>query len=202
MLFRSKTYVFTEKGEFTFEYEDRVGNKGRITAKVDWIQKEAPKAMVTYDIESATKENVTATLECTEDITVINNDGSNIYTFVDNGEFEFIYTDRAGNEGRTLAKVDWIDRIAPVAKVIYDNTKPTANNVIATLECDEEIIVINNEGSKTYTFTENGEFEFIYEDKAGNEGRTLAIVNWINKELPEVKIKYDIEELTDRKSVV
>ena len=192
----SKTYVFTENGEFTFEYEDRVGNKGRITAKVDWIQKEAPKAMVTYDIESATKENVTATLECTEDITVINNDGSNIYTFVDNGEFEFIYTDRAGNEGRTLAKVDWIDRIAPVAKVIYDNTKPTANNVIATLECDEEIIVINNEGSKTYTFTENGEFEFIYEDKAGNEGRTLAIVNWINKELPEVKIKYDIEELT------
>lgn len=33
------TYTFTENGEFTFEFADRAGNKGTVTAKVNWIEK-------------------------------------------------------------------------------------------------------------------------------------------------------------------
>ena len=34
----SREYTFTQNGEFTFEFEDKAGNKGTATAKVDWIK--------------------------------------------------------------------------------------------------------------------------------------------------------------------
>ncbi len=34
------TYIFTENGEFTFEFVDKYGNKGSVTAAVTWIIKE------------------------------------------------------------------------------------------------------------------------------------------------------------------
>lgn len=38
----SSTHIFTENGEFTFEFVDRAGNKGYATAVVDWIKKKEP----------------------------------------------------------------------------------------------------------------------------------------------------------------
>ena len=38
----SREYTFTENGEFTFEFQDKAGNKGSATAKVDWMEKEEP----------------------------------------------------------------------------------------------------------------------------------------------------------------
>ena len=175
------TYVFTKNGEFEFEYIDKLGNKGTVLAKVSWIQKEAPKATVKYDIKTATNKEVTATLECEQEIIITNNVGRNTYVFTDNGEFEFIYVDKLGNRGTALAKVDWIDKKAPKATVKYDIKTETNKKVTATLESEEEIIITNNDGKNTYIFTENGEFEFIFTDKAGNEGRAIAKVDWIVK---------------------
>ena len=48
----NKEYIFTDNGEFTFEYVDDYGNTGSTTAKVDWIVKvpdvEATDIKVTY----------------------------------------------------------------------------------------------------------------------------------------------------------
>ena len=46
---------------------------------------------------------------------------------------------------------------------------------------DEKILVENNSGSDTYTFTQNGSFEFVYKDTAGSVGRITASVSWITK---------------------
>ena len=35
----SRQYTFTENGEFTFQFKDKAGNTGTVTAKVDWIKK-------------------------------------------------------------------------------------------------------------------------------------------------------------------
>lgn len=43
----------------------------------------------------------------------------------------------------------------------------------------EEPIVVNNNGSKEYRFTENGEFTFEYRDEAGNRATIVAKVDWI-----------------------
>ena len=38
----SRTYTFTENGDFTFEFVDKVGNKGTVIASVNWIGGEQP----------------------------------------------------------------------------------------------------------------------------------------------------------------
>ena len=91
-----------------------------------------------------------------------------------------------------MAKVDWIDKIAPTAKVVYSTTDKTSNSVIATLTGEsEEITITNNDGNRNCTFSENGEFVYEFMDKAGNRGTVLAKVDWIIKEeeKPEGPVK-------------
>lgn len=103
------TYVFTENGEFTFEFEDKYGNKGTATAIVDWIDKIIPTATIFYDIEEETDQPVTVTIsEFSEKVTITNNEGKDTYTFKENGSFTFEFVDEAGNIGTATASVTWI----------------------------------------------------------------------------------------------
>jgi hypothetical protein len=75
--------------------------------------------------------------------------------------------------------VTWIDNRNPTAEISYSITKTTTQQVIATLIPDEDIIVINNNGLLSKTFTQNGDFTFQFIDKAGNAGYVTASVDWI-----------------------
>lgn len=185
-------------GEFTFEFVDEAGNYGTATAKVDWIDREAPIGILNYDIVTKTNKDVTVTIEFDkEDAYVINNDGNTSYTFEENGEFTFQFADEAGNSNYIVAKVDWIDKVAPTADIEYDITSKTSEPVTATLINEsEKITITNNNGKSTYTFTENGEFTFKFVDEAGNEGQKTAKVNWIDKTLPKADIKYSTTSKT------
>ncbi len=199
----SNTYTFTENGEFTFEFKDNLGNKNSATASVNWIDKEKPVAKIKYSNLSTTREPVLATIECDEEIIILNNNGSNTYTFLENGEFTFEYQDLAGNKNTTLAKVDWINKDIANAHISYDKENITNQNVTATLTFDREnVIITNNDGKNTYTFTENGEFVFEYRDEAGNVGRAIAQVDWIDKVAPTATLKYSTNELTNQDVIV
>ncbi len=193
-------YTFTENGEHTFYYEDEAGNQGSATAKVDWIYKGEPKATIEYSETNLTNQDVTATITFDrENVTITNNEGNNTYTFEENGEFTFEYADLLGNTGTTTVTVDWIDKVAPVATIEYSTTEATREDVTATISFDKENVrITNNEGSNTYTFTENGEFTFEFEDAAGNTGTAVARVDWIYKEAPIATIEYDINTLTNQ----
>ena len=119
------SHEFTKNGKYTFEYEDIDGKKNSIEANVTWIDKEAPTASIQYSITSKGTGPVVATLVPNgEEITIINNHGQESYTFTKNGTFEFIYRDAAGNEGKTMAKVDWI--VSNIKNNSWTNTiKPT-----------------------------------------------------------------------------
>ena len=139
-----------------------------------------PTAELEYDITTLTNKDVVVKLiNPSKEIKITNNNGSDTYTFTENGEFTFEFEDIYGNKNTLTAKVDYIDKIAPVAKLVYSTIAYTKNPVTVTLSSDEEIIILNNNGSDTYTFTENGEFEFIIQDKAGNESKIIAKVDWI-----------------------
>ncbi|MDD7025547.1 MAG: discoidin domain-containing protein [Lachnospiraceae bacterium] len=69
----------------------------------------------------------------------------------------------------------------PVVKIEYSTTQATTEAVTARLVSDEKILIENNSGSDTYTFTQNGSFEFVYKDTAGSVGRITASVSWITK---------------------
>ena len=56
---------------------------------MDWIDKVAPTAEITYSTIHLTDQPVTVTLNPSEEVTVTNNNGSLEYTFTENGEFTF-----------------------------------------------------------------------------------------------------------------
>ena len=130
---------------------------GSATARVNWIDKEVPTAVLTYSTTGLTNKNVTVTVQLSkEEAYITNNNGNKTYTFTENGSFTFGFTDQAGNNGTITASVNWIDKVAPTANVNYSERSQTKNPVTATLTDEsEEITVINNNGSKTYIFTEN-----------------------------------------------
>ena len=73
----------------------------------------APVGSISYNITSATRSNVVATLTANEPITVTNNGGSTTYTFTSNKSFTFQFKDNAGNTASKTATVNWIDKTAP-----------------------------------------------------------------------------------------
>lgn len=172
------THEFTTNGEYSFIIKDKfTGLTNTIIAKVDWIDKEAPIGKVTYDINSYTNNFVTATLTTNEPVTILNN-GSNKYTFGENGEYIFEYVDEAGNYGSTRAYVDWIDRTTPVGKLTY---KTINNTVVVEITFNKDnVTILNNFGLNYYKFTSNGKFIFKYVDKYGNYGLTESKVDWLN----------------------
>ncbi len=119
-------HTFIENGSFTFTFVDILGMEGSATATVDWIDKTAPLATVSYSTTSNTTGTVIATLENeSEPIEIINNGGKNTYVFKRNGSFEFEYKDKAGNINKTLATVSWIK---PKKVNPRPNTKPSSSN--------------------------------------------------------------------------
>ncbi len=175
-------HVFTDNGEFTFILRDNFTyNETKIVAKVDWIDKVSPVGKITYDTNSITNNNVTATLSVNEEVEILSdslNDNPYKFIFVDNGEYTFKFRDKAGNIGYATSKVTWIDRIAPTASITY--TKTNNNTVIAKVTFDKKnVSILNNNGLDYYEFTSNGEFRFIYQDQAGNNGSILATVDSI-----------------------
>ena len=115
------THTFADNGEFTFEFQDALGNKGAATAKVGWIDREAPTATVSYSTTGKTTGKVVATLEPSEPVTITNAKGVSIgadgaisHAFTKNGEFTFEFQDAAKNKGAATARVSWIDEAAAV----------------------------------------------------------------------------------------
>lgn len=195
------THTFTENGSFTFKFKDEAGNIGTATATVNNIKKNLPKPTINYDITELTNQNVIATLTFdTPNVRITNNNGSNIYTFIENDTFTFEFEDEAGNTGIVVAEVNWIDKIAPVGTISYDiENKLTNQDVTATITFNKENVrILNNNGSKTYTFELNGEFTFRFVDQVGNEGTATAEVEWIDKNVPVPTITYDINEITNK----
>lgn len=81
----------------------------------------------------------------------------------------------------------------------YSITSLTAQDVVATLTgATEDIVVTNNAGNTTHTFTGNGVFIFQFRDAVGNTGSVTATVTNINKSIPTVTLNgsgsMDIEQ--------
>lgn len=199
-------YVLETSGDYEFRLLDKASNIAYKSIKVDYIDNDTTilASDITYDITKLTNKNVTATINPyiinnegqKIDGKVINNNGKNTYVFEDNGKFTFEYKDASDTDNlevkEHIAKVDWIDTKAPKAEIKY-STREGA--VVATLVNESEAITITNNGSsREYTFYENDEFTFEFQDKAGNTGRATAKVDWLGQEIIFESEKYKIEE--------
>jgi len=195
------SYTFTSDGSFTFEFVDSLGNTWSALAEVSWIDKTKPSATVIYLPETATNQNVIATLTgFTKTWVTVTNNSWLSYTFTGNGSFTFEFVDAVGNTWSTTATVGWIDTSKPSATVIYNISWITNQDVIATLTWFTKtwVTVTNNGFSDMYTFTWNGNFTFEFEDALGNTWSAFAEVTWIDKTPVIGSINYDITWATNQ----
>ncbi len=93
----------------------------------------------TAEIEYTTNNDNTVTaklVNCSTNITITNNAGSDIYTFTENGQFTFEFIDKYGNVGAATAVVDWITNSSDkddnkpgedIDKPSDDNQKPSGD---------------------------------------------------------------------------
>jgi DNA/RNA endonuclease YhcR with UshA esterase domain/endonuclease YncB( thermonuclease family) len=163
----------------------------------------APTATIAYSTTAPTNQDVIATITPSEPVTITNNSGSTNYTFSENGSFTFEFIDAAGNKGTAIATVANIDKVAPTATVAYSTTASTNQDVTATITPSEAVTLTNNDGSTSYTFSENGSFTFEFIDAAGNKGNVTATVNNIDKIAPTLMLSVDkpVIEVNNHKMV-
>ncbi len=201
------SYLFEENGYLEFIYEDESGQRGRIAAAVDNIDKVSPKATISYSNNNLTNLLVRVTLSFSKPVDIIEKSLGSVgsyyetkdesgkvvevtYLMYDNGLCNFKVKDIAGNISEITPEVTNIDKDKPIGTVVLSNTSPTNQDVIATLTANEPITVTNNNGSPYFTFSNNGSFTFNFRDMAGNINSCTATVSNIDKQPPIVNIEY------------
>ena len=87
----------------------------------------------------------------------------------------------------------------PKAKVRYDISSKTNEDVVAELVNPSRPITVTNteNGATTHTFTENGSFIFQFVDDNGNPGSAEASVDWIDKTVPDIDVSFSTTEPTN-----
>ncbi len=155
--------VVDNSGTMGFEQIDPITN----------IDRTAPMIDVQVSETSPTNQNVTATASIDEPGTL----NATSHTFTENGSFDFIATDIAGNQATFNVLVENIDTTNPVITIDSYNTAPTTGPVTVTATTNEEEATLNE---TTHVFTTNGSFTFIATDTAGNTtSETVTISNII-----------------------
>ena len=181
----SKTYKFTENGEFTFEYTIR-GQAFTKKATVTNIDK-TPPAITGVENEGFYTGSVTPKVTDTnlkevklyKNSTLVQNYASNS-PIAQDGNYKIVATDKAGNQTTVTFYICKIP-----ATISYSETNLTNKNVTATINSNYDLQVTNNSGKKTYTFTNNGTFTFNYKIK-GKAFTVTATVNNIDKKAPVI----------------
>lgn len=160
------------------------------------------KAEINYSETNKTRNDVIATISFDRNTaTILNNEGKNTYTFTENGEFTFEYTDENGFEGSKTAKVDWIDKIGPKCEVTYSTSEYTQDPVTVTITSDEKLQdvdgweFINDEKTKIQkSFSENISTTITLKDELGNSSDVKIEIKNIKQEEVLESNKYKINE--------
>lgn len=142
---------------------------------------ETPEIAIQYSNTELTNEDVVVTLESNVPIEM---EGSNQYTFTENGSFTFKYI-LYGEPKEITAVVDWIDKDAPVISGIDEREDETEHVTLNVTDANLDTITVTKDGqdvsfSNGDILIEKGEYEVVAKDRAGNSSeRPFKIVDYI-----------------------
>ncbi len=205
-LYFQMEHTFWVNGDHTFVYEDQVGNSGQVTASVSWIENRPPEVYLEYYFPRWTSGSVEVRLYLRNDFKkgwhITNNNGSNVYTFSDNGTFAFEYANDYGAAGEITATVDWIDKTPPVVDQIRyspggSSPTPGTYGIISVYGHDHESGMVGT-GVDKFTVTANGDYTFEISDRVGNKTQIPLTVTWIDRTPPEVSPQGDFSTVTNQ----
>ncbi len=211
------TYVVSDEGEHHYtvkvlDFNDN-GAARDVTVKIDktaptlsdltritdWA-KEGEITFKATDADSGIKEVTCGGTEVSQA------DGVYKIPVAQNGTYTIVITDNAGSSTTEEVVVDKIDFTPPTLAVSADNLTDYAKQVTFTVSAaDEEngsgirSVTMNGEdimGRTTVTVTQNGDYEFIATDKAGNQTINSISVTNIDNKAPTLTITRNPDEGT------
>lgn len=142
---------------------------------------ETPEITIQYSNTELTNGDVVVTLESNVPIEM---EGSNQYTFTENGSFTFKYT-LYGEPKEITAVVDWIDKDAPVISGIDEREDETEQVTLNVNDANLDTVTVTKDGqdvsfSNGDILIEKGEYEVVAKDRAGNSSeKSFKIVDYI-----------------------
>lgn len=155
--------------------------------EISELDKTPPKVLdVTYFPPWRTRGKVIAFITADEEITTPE------VVFTANKNLATSVYDLAGNRTSLQLKVNWISTfwdedyktLLPEGILRYSTQEATNQDVTVRLEPLEDVKESSEE--LIHTFEDNGEYTFTFTDKYGNVNTKTAVVDWIDKEPPEI----------------
>ncbi len=104
-----ENYLFTTNGSFTFEFSNSLGDTGSSTVIIDTIDLTPPE--ITIGSYATTTTNADITVSATTNEGTLNASST---VFTENGSFDFVATDEAGNVSTSTVTITTIDKTVPV----------------------------------------------------------------------------------------
>lgn len=211
----------------TIYAKDTAGNESKkvdISVKVsDNTAPSVEKITYTPSTDAPTNQSVLVTIEFSEELSTIRfgwspvteNGKKNLRkwqkVFAENKTEELTFVDNSGNEGTTTVTVSNIDKEVPyVTGVEYSSESLTNSNVQAIVAFSEDVTVtspgwkpVKENGKNNFrkwqkAFSENGEYEFSFQDVAGNVQKHTVTISVIDKKAPEVSVVLSPDTFTNQ----
>lgn len=210
---KGNTYNIPLNGLYTFDMTDLTApdRNAKLVAVVKNIDDTPPEGAIVYNITGPTSSNVTAELQTSEPVRVLNNDGSRRHAFTENGTFTFEFEDEAGNKNTLAATVGNIDKTPPSVKIVaaytygtngsktFKTIKDSQGNVILaegvvlsaakTADSAKDFTII--QGQTPVTMLENGKAEFTVRDQMGNTAVLEEDISYIGSAFAAPQIAYE-----------
>lgn len=211
---KTLTKSFTQNNSEELTLTDNAGNTKAVTISVSNIDKVKPEIEVKYSTTEITNQDVEVIISANETLQqldgwTLSSDGKSLTkTYNLNGGEEVTVKDLAGNENSAVIEVKNIDKVSPELEVKYSTTISTYNDVIVTVTANESLQGIEgwtlSEDGKTLskTYSENGQEDITVKDLAGNEAPTSIEVSNIDKNAPELEVKYSTTKTTSGDVIV
>ncbi|MBQ7766246.1 MAG: hypothetical protein IJ397_05325, partial [Lachnospiraceae bacterium] len=202
----SNQYEVTANGTYKVTVKDLAGNKTTKSIKISNIDLEVPVVSeIKADKTVLTNDKVILTVEATDNVGLPEKyaswnsqeyGSSNLYEVSENGIYHVQIRDIAGNTAIKSIEINNIDKENPVAgEIVADKTEATNDKVILSIEVKDNMDLPENHiswnggepgNSNRYEVTENGTYQAVIKDAAGNTVTKTIEINNIDKTAPEI----------------
>jgi len=202
------SYTVSDNGSYQFTVYDKAGNSTTKTVIISNIDKVKPTAIVSYSTTLPTNGNVVVTVKAEDDRSGVESillpDGTLVvgdqvsYTVSANGTYDFVVTDKAGNQTVVKAVVSNIDKTPPTLTLTANPTAWTNKPIRITASASDaggiDRIVLPDgtvvrQTTASITVTQNGTYTFEAYDKVGNRTVKSITINNYDGDRPSVNIK-------------
>lgn len=166
------------------------------------------KANIEYSVlsETPTNQNVIATISFNRaGVKINNNDGKNTYTFTQNGEFTFEYTDEYGIKGTATAVVNNIDKDAPTITGVEDGKVYKKSVTPIIQDKNLKVVTLTKDGVNVEdylsgdTIEEIGKYVLTAVDVVDN---TKTVSFEIQEPSDKITAKNDVIKVTEEKNLI